>query len=852
MIDLISSFLGPSDDEPLPGNLQQEKQRLDQDSGIESVEPDGPFRIIIFSKDRPWQLQQLLRSMHLEDSFRGSSCGRLLHIFIIYKVTETYESGYKKVKKDCESRQWNITWYQECDVGFHYDSSEKEYERIDSQKNSFANLLEAALKRPLLDSQPDVDVAAAATRTNAPAQVLGMGNLVMFLTDDCILLEPIHAIASTAINILNKGDTRTSKRILGFLTRLHPGITYCQTKDEASPPPRSHLVYQETSTELKAFVYPECYGSNDFSYPFDLSGGIYHQTTVVELLEEMQRFHSPNNEEKVMRGGGSQNMAYAHPNTLEIHGNNSIRRMKNESRGRQSMNDDNQSLSMRVKEKDLLAIPSHPTLLILAINRVQDICQAPIATGEESGIAGKTSHSPESLLEYLEDGKHLDLSRYKSKTFNSSHIGDLHVQQQHALENQSEFSRNMRTSYALSVLIPVHVGPPLAAGTAMESILLQIMDDSSALIPIQIVLVDDRCTDGSIDEMQNLARSFSRENNQSLNIRDHRKDAKSGILRQIINSSITIDIVGSPSPGISAALNAGLEICQADFVARMDADDIACPRRLVKQLRHLRNNSNLQVLGTNCISFAESSLSSQSKANRIALPFEDRLTVSNNLQHELLRSSIEPTDAGFVAWSMMFSCVIVHPSVMFRKKNIVNIEGYSPNVEYAEDYDLWVRLIDNNFTSVCSLPMIGVLHRKHSCRSSSDDRSQTQREEAAKVSRRAMTTFHDASISLEVVKTLKYPNEAEDRSLLDNAADLLCALEKGFIKKVGIHLSKNEIDLVVMDCDARLGELATLSIDKFGCDATNGKAWSLWCEKCPNLQIERLALLLRAKRALSS
>ncbi len=293
MIDLISSFLGPPDDEPLPVALQQEKQQLEQDSGIDSVERDGPFRIIIFSKDRPWQLQQLLRSMQLEDSFHGSSCGRLLHVFIIYKVTEKYESGYEKVKKDCEARQLNITWHRECDVGLN-DSSEKE--KASSQKNSFANLLEVALKCPLLDSQPDIDVAA--TRNAAPQ--VGMGNLVMFLTDDCILLEPINTIASTAINILQKGHT--SGRILGFLTRLHPGITYCQTKDEASPPPRSHLVYQETSNELKAFIYPECYGSNDFSYPFDLSGGIYHQATIVELLEEMQRFHLPNRykEDEVM------------------------------------------------------------------------------------------------------------------------------------------------------------------------------------------------------------------------------------------------------------------------------------------------------------------------------------------------------------------------------------------------------------------------------------------------------------------------------------------------------------------------------------------------------------------------
>ena len=42
--------------------------------------------------------------------------------------------------------------------------------------------------------------------------------------------------------------------------------------------------------------------------------------------------------------------------------------------------------------------------------------------------------------------------------------------------------------------------------------------------------------------------------------------------------------------GIVAALNAGLESCTAEFVARLDADDVAARDRLERQLLYLRRN----------------------------------------------------------------------------------------------------------------------------------------------------------------------------------------------------------------------------------------------------------------------
>jgi len=191
----------------------------------------------------------------------------------------------------------------------------------------------------------------------------------------------------------------------------------------------------------------------------------------------------------------------------------------------------------------------------------------------------------------------------------------------------------------------------------------------------------------------------------------------------------------------------------------------------------------------------------------------------------------------------------MHPSVMLRKAAFTGNIRYSQSdsVSRTEDYDLWLRLIEQNPKSICSIPLIGILHRKHGNRSNCDQRSRLQREESTLLSHRATKELCGISTSLEVVEALKYPHDTNSITLLNQAAELLCALEEGFVTNVGTQLTKNEIELISLDCDGRLGELAVLAVEKFGREATKNMAWNLWCQRCPDLQMERLSLLLYAK-----
>jgi glycosyltransferase involved in cell wall biosynthesis len=98
-------------------------------------------------------------------------------------------------------------------------------------------------------------------------------------------------------------------------------------------------------------------------------------------------------------------------------------------------------------------------------------------------------------------------------------------------------------------------------GAALRSLLAQTMADW------ELILIDDGSSDASVE----VARSFA----------DHR---------------IQIQVDGTRL-GLAARLNQAIDIAQARYLARMDADDIAYPERLEQQLAYLDAHPQVDLLG---------------------------------------------------------------------------------------------------------------------------------------------------------------------------------------------------------------------------------------------------------------
>lgn len=196
-------------------------------------------------------------------------------------------------------------------------------------------------------------------------------------------------------------------------------------------------------------------------------------------------------------------------------------------------------------------------------------------------------------------------------------------------------NRHTITNPAVSVILPCYN----AAGTVDETLqsLLQ-----QTLEAFEIIAIDDGSTDHTLQRLQAWSK------------RDRR-----------------IHILERPHRGVIEAANAGLEKCTAPFIARMDADDVAYPQRLAKQLSFLNQNPDIAVV---------SCLVEGVPPEAVGQGFQIYL--------DWLNSLITPEA---IAREIYIESPVANPSTMIRKSWFMEAEGYQEH-GWPEDYDLWLRL----------------------------------------------------------------------------------------------------------------------------------------------------------------
>jgi glycosyltransferase involved in cell wall biosynthesis len=182
---------------------------------------------------------------------------------------------------------------------------------------------------------------------------------------------------------------------------------------------------------------------------------------------------------------------------------------------------------------------------------------------------------------------------------------------------------------------------------AIESILTQTYSNFEFLI----------INDGSTDKTEDIILSYS----------DNR-------IRYIRNAN---------NLKLIASLNIGLSCAKGVYIARMDADDVALPSRLERQVAKLEENPNIGLLGS----------------------FVETLGLFSNYEIKFL------TDHDNIRLKLFFNNYLNHPSVMIRRDVLVQNHIQYESFLHAEDYLLWLRL-----ASCCQieiLPEILLKYRIH-------------------------------------------------------------------------------------------------------------------------------------------
>ncbi|MDH5505666.1 MAG: glycosyltransferase [Anaerolineae bacterium] len=152
---------------------------------------------------------------------------------------------------------------------------------------------------------------------------------------------------------------------------------------------------------------------------------------------------------------------------------------------------------------------------------------------------------------------------------------------------------------------------------------------------------------------------------------DGSQDATLGILQAWAAQDSRVRVLPLPHGGIIAALNAGLQICQGVYVARMDADDRAHPERLARQAAYLDSHPDIALVSSLVAGFPKEQVR---QGYRIYIEWLNSLVSDQDIRREIFVES-----------------PLAHPSVMFRRSAVQDLGGYH-DYGWAEDYDLWLRL----------------------------------------------------------------------------------------------------------------------------------------------------------------
>lgn len=152
---------------------------------------------------------------------------------------------------------------------------------------------------------------------------------------------------------------------------------------------------------------------------------------------------------------------------------------------------------------------------------------------------------------------------------------------------------------------------------------------------------------------------------------DGSDDGTGLILDDLASSDRRIRPIHVRHSGLIPALNAGIEACRGDLIARMDADDISHPQRLRLQAECMDEHPDIGVCGCLVRSFPR---------NAIRAGF---------LRYEEWLNSLTTHEA--IVRDIFIESPIAHPSVVMRASDLREIGGYR-DVGWPEDYDLWLRL----------------------------------------------------------------------------------------------------------------------------------------------------------------
>lgn len=151
-------------------------------------------------------------------------------------------------------------------------------------------------------------------------------------------------------------------------------------------------------------------------------------------------------------------------------------------------------------------------------------------------------------------------------------------------------------------------------------------------------------------------------------LNDNSSDTSVAIIEKLKATDDRIILINkTKNEGPAHLRNEGIDLAQTEYIALLDADDIAMPTRFEKQIALLDNQPNLALCGT-------------------------WFTIFGDKKEKILRHKV---DHDALKIQFLHSCGLGNSTVMFRKSMIGDLRFEDQYVP-AEDYGLWSEFIAKN------------------------------------------------------------------------------------------------------------------------------------------------------------
>lgn len=215
-----------------------------------------------------------------------------------------------------------------------------------------------------------------------------------------------------------------------------------------------------------------------------------------------------------------------------------------------------------------------------------------------------------------------------------------------------EVTKTKKRQPLVSVVMPVY-----NAGKFLEESIESILSQSYK--NFEFIIVDDASTDNSWSILQKYAQRYKR---------------------------IKIDR-NKKRMGVSITVKKAIVQAQGEFIARMDADDIALPNRIEKQIQYLQENPRTVAVGGQCLIINE--------------------------QKEIIGEKVFPTDFKQIYKYIFHFVPVQQPTLMIARTRLpIDFEYYRDGMNTAEEVELYFKFF--KYGKVENLPDYIHLYRLHS------------------------------------------------------------------------------------------------------------------------------------------